>query len=156
MKRYYVVGLLFACAIFALTSGPGLAAPRSGTVVIKTTTPYAQAWPKLQAAIQKNRMGVVSRASASMGAKSRGVSIAGNMVIGVFRNDFAVRMLAASIDAGIEAPLRFYLTQNKDGSASLHYRKPTAVFAIYDSAELNALAGELDVIFQAIAADATR
>jgi uncharacterized protein (DUF302 family) len=37
----------------------------------------------------------------------------------VFRNDYAVRMLEASIPAGIEAPLRFYVTENPDGQTRL-------------------------------------
>ena len=34
----------------------------------------------------------------------------------VFRNDYAVRMLQASVPAGIEAPLRLYVTENADGT----------------------------------------
>lgn len=41
-------------------------------------------------------MFVVTRACASCGAAQRGITIPGNTVIGVFRNDFAVRMLEAS------------------------------------------------------------
>jgi uncharacterized protein (DUF302 family) len=94
-------------------------------------------------------MFVVTRASASKGAASRGLTIPGNMVLGVYRNDFAVRMLEASIPAGIEAPIRFYVTENADGLASLSYRVPSAVFAPYEDggAVLAALAGELDRIF---------
>jgi uncharacterized protein (DUF302 family) len=101
-------------------------------------------------------MFVVTRASASKGAAGRGITIPGNMVLGVYRNDFAVRMLEASVPAGIEAPIRFYVTENSDGTASLGYRTPSAVFAPYEDggASLAALAGELDAIFAAIAADA--
>jgi len=156
MKRIAAFRLLI-CSLLVLTGAAAVsAAPRSGTIVIETALPYAAAWPRLQAAIQKHRLGVVSRASASAGAKSRGVSIPGNMVVGVFRNDFAVRMLAASVEAGIEAPLRFYLTEAADGHATLSYRKPSAVFAAYGTAGLQALAHELDAIFSAIAADASR
>ena len=79
------------------------------------------------------------------------------MVLGVYRNDFAVRMLEASIPAGIEAPIRFYVTENADGTASLTYRTPSALFAPYqDGGEaLAALAGELDGIFAAIAGQAS-
>ena len=108
----------------------------------------------LNGAIKDNGMFTVSKASASAGAKRRGIDIAGNMVIGVFRNDFAVRMLAASIEAGIEAPLRYYITDDGDGTATLTYRTPSAVFAPYENAALDDLAGELDVIFAAIAEQA--
>jgi uncharacterized protein (DUF302 family) len=109
---------------------------------------------RLEAAIEKNGMLVVTTASASAAAKARGITIPGNAVLGVFRPDFAVRMLAASVPAGIEAPLRFYLTENDDGTATLTYRKPSAVFAPYGSAALDAMAGELDAIWSRIVTDA--
>ena len=100
-------------------------------------------------------MGLVASASASRGAAARGIKIPGNAILMVFRNDFAVRMLEASIPAGIEAPLRFYITENADGSATLSYRMPRAIFAPYGSPRLDTLAAELDPIFAAIARDAT-
>jgi len=126
-----------------------------------TDIPTKHAFPdlvkRLDAAIKAHKMFVVTRASASIGAKSRGVAIPGNMVVGVYRNDFAVRMLEASVPAGIEAPIRFYLWQGKDGEAVLSYRKPSVVFAPYKGgAKLKALAAELDAIFAAIAKDAVR
>ena len=78
----------------------------------------------------------------------------GGTVLGVYRNDFAVRMLEASIPSGIEAPLIFYLTANDDGTATLSYRTPSATFAPYGSAALDAMAADLDTIFAAIAAAA--
>jgi uncharacterized protein (DUF302 family) len=75
-------------------------------------------------------------------------------VIGVYRNDYARRMLEASLAAGIEAPIRFYLTENSDGSSTLSYRAPSAVFEPYfdeGGDALKALAGELDIVFAAIA-----
>ena len=99
-------------------------------------------------------MDVVGRASTSMGAARRGIEIPGNGVYGAFRNDFAMRMLRASIPAGVEAPLRIYVTENADGTARLTYRRPGAVFKPYGNAELDAMAGELDIIFAKIVRDA--
>lgn len=59
-------------------------------------------------------------------------------------------MLTASVPAGIEAPIRFYVTENSNGTASLSYKKPGTVFAPYlddGKDELRALALELDGIF---------
>jgi uncharacterized protein (DUF302 family) len=109
---------------------------------------------RVERAVEKHGLGVVARASASRGAAARGVKIPGNAVIMVFRNDFAVRMLQASVAAGIEAPLRLYLTENADGTATLSYRLPSAVFRPYRHPELDKLAAELDVLFARIAADA--
>ena len=76
------------------------------------------------------------------------------MVIGVYHPRFAVRMLKASVPAGIEAPLRFYITENPDKTATLTYRTPTSIFAPYGSKALDAMARELDDICASIAKDA--
>jgi len=110
---------------------------------------------RLEKAIEANKMGLVAQASASRGAAARGVKIRGNLVLMVFRNDYAVRMLAASVPAGIEAPLRLYLTEDAMGKASVSWRAPSAVFAPYGSAELDVMARELDLVFEKIVRDAT-
>ena len=125
-----------------------------GTRFVKTGFGFPELHRRLEAAVEKNKLFVVTRASASAGAKSRGIAIPGNLVIGVYRNDFAVRMLKASVPAGIEAPLRFYVTENADGTATLTYRTPSAVFAPYGSKALDALAAELDVLWAKIVQDA--
>lgn len=150
-----MVAALVAVSGWSAAAG-GNATPYSGTKVIKTAFAYKALTGRLIKAIRKNRMGIVARASATNGAKSIGVTIAGNMVIMVFRPDFAVRMLKASVPAGIEAPLRFYVTENRDGKATLTYRLPSSVFAPYESTELNRLAGEIDVIFGKIVRDALK
>lgn len=130
-----------------------------GWVVRPTGLSFADLVGRLEEAVKANKMGLVNAASASDGAKAQGITILGNRVVGVFRNDFARRMLAASVPAGIEAPIRFYVTEGADGKASLSYRTPGTVFAPYlaeATPDLRALAGELDAIFAKIADDATR
>ena len=145
---YFVLGLLAASSAFA-------ASGENGMTVLPTKHSFKELVARLDEAVQANDMGLVTRASASAGAAGRGVKIPGNMVVGVYRNDFAVRMLDASVPAGIEAPIRFYLTENADGTATLSYRAPSVVFAPYKGgAKLEALAHELDGIFAKIAADA--
>jgi len=109
---------------------------------------------RVERAVEKHGLGVVARASASRGAAARGVKIPGNALVMVFRNDFAVRLLAANVAAGVEAPLRLYVTEDADGTATLSYRRPSAVFAPYRHPEIDRLAGELDVLLDAIARDA--
>jgi uncharacterized protein (DUF302 family) len=82
------------------------------------------------------------------------VKIPGNAVLMVFRNDYAVRMLRSSVPAGIEAPLRLYVTENADGTASLSWRTPSAVFAPFKNPAIDEMARELDPIFERIARDA--
>ncbi|MGZ9053317.1 MAG: DUF302 domain-containing protein, partial [Rhodoplanes sp.] len=97
--------------------------------------------------------------SASEGAKAAGIAIPGNRVVGVFRNDFARRMLSASVSAGIEAQIRFYVTEHPDGTATLSYKEPGFVFApdIDDGKDaLRTLASELDDVFAKIADQASK
>jgi len=145
------LSLLFAPAAFAEEE-----APWPGTVTVPTPHPFAVLVGRLEQAIGAHDMGLVARASASGGAAKRGVSIPGNEVLMVFRNDYAVRMLAASVPAGIEAPLRLYVTENPDGTASVTYRLPSAVFAPYRNAKLDAMAAELDPIIKGIVTDAAK
>ena len=142
-------------ALGLMTATPGLAA-YDGMQVAKTPHSYKVLISRLDRAVKANKMGLVTRASATLGAKSLGLTIPGNMVVGVYHPRFAVRMLKASVPAGIHAPIRFYITENSDGTASLSYRKPTAIFAPYGNAELNAMARELDEIFAEIARDAAK
>lgn len=109
---------------------------------------------RLEKSIADNKMGLVAQASASKGAANKGIKIPGNAVLMVFRPDFAVRMLNASVPAGFEAPLRIYVTENADGTTSVSYRTPTVVFSPYGNKELDALAKELDPIFERIVGDA--
>jgi uncharacterized protein (DUF302 family) len=149
-----------ACVLtFLVAALPALAQPSFPTLdmrVERCTCRYAELIQRLERAIEANSMRLVARASASVGAAERGVTIPGNAVLMVFRNDFAVRMLAANVAAGIEAPIRYYVTENGDGTATLSWRSPSAVFAPFRGADLAALARELDPIFAKIAADALR
>jgi uncharacterized protein (DUF302 family) len=128
-----------------------------GWSVSKTTHNYKTLVERLDAAVKANKMGLVTRASATVGAASLGKTIPGNMVVGVYRPDFAIRMLEASVPAGIEAPIRFYITENTDGTATLSYKTPSAVFAPYTDGgdKLKEMAAELDGIFAKIAGEAT-
>jgi uncharacterized protein (DUF302 family) len=154
--RAFVYSLLFTVLFAAGQARADQGYPYPGMMVTTTAKSFTALSRDLEAAIAANKMGLVTQASASAGASRRGVTIPGNMVLGVYRNDFAVRMLSASVPAGIEAPLRFYVTENTDGTATLAYRRPSAVFAPYGSADLDAMATELDTIFAQIAADAAQ
>ncbi len=156
--RNLIVGaiMLMASGVAPLDAFEAGDFPTPGYRVIVTPHGFDALVKRLEAAVKSNGMFVVTRASASKGAAGRGIAIPGNMVIGVYRNDFAVRMLEASVPAGIEAPLIFYVTENAGGAASLSYRAPSAVFAPYGSAALDQMAGELDVLFAKIAADAVK
>ncbi len=148
--------LLFSCLLLT-TAGLAYAdntVPYPGTQTVSSKYSFDQLLPRLEHAIADNKMGLVAQASASNGAAARGINIPGNAVFMVFRNDYAVRMLEANVASGIEAPLRLYVTENKDGTASVTYRTPSAIFAPYGSSQLNAMAHELDPILAKIVNDA--
>ncbi len=130
--------------------------PYSGTKVIKTGQPFDAFIKKLTAAIGANKMGIVGNACATCGAKNIGVTIPGNRVMMIFNPYFAVRMLKASEAAGIEAPLRLYVTEQPNGKARLTYRLPSHVFGAYKVPELDKMSKELDIIFERIVNQATR
>lgn len=151
--RSIFFGIIFLFhASFAAAENP---TPYSGTRVIDTGKPFAVFVNNLVSAIKANKMGIVAQACADCGAKSIGVTIPGNRVVMIYRPDFAVRMLKASIAAGIEAPLRLYVTERADGNARLTYQLPSQVFGAYDVSELDEMASELDEILAKIVADAT-
>ena len=150
---------LFLLPVFLLAftdhnAGAQSAMPLPGVNTVASTYGFDALAARLEKAIEANKMGLVAQASASRGAAARGVKIPGNLVLMVFRNDYAVRMLAASVPAGIEAPLRLYVTEDASGKARVTWRAPSAVFAPYGSAELNAMARELDLVFEKIVRDA--
>jgi uncharacterized protein (DUF302 family) len=155
--RSMLTALSLAAAV-CLAGAPAVAQKSMaypGTKILKTSHSYATLLQRIEKAIKKNKMGLVNRASATLGAKRvLGLTIPGNMVIGVYHPRFAVRMLKASVPAGIEAPIRFYVTENADKTATLTYRTPSSLFAPYGSGALDKMARELDGIFAAIAKDA--
>ncbi len=152
--------LLRLCVVIGLLlSGPAWAADvvyPDGVEVVQTQQPFARYLAQLKTAIGANKMGIVGLACATCGAKNIGVKIAENRVVMIFNPHFAVRMLKASIPAGVEAPLRLYLVEQADGSAVLSYQKPSRVFAPYKNPELDQMALELDQIVAAIVAQAGR
>ncbi|MDU9003965.1 DUF302 domain-containing protein [Sedimentitalea todarodis] len=136
----------------AVLAGP--VTEREGWVVMPTDMPFDVLVTAVKAATKSNGMGVVTEAGPTAMAASRGFSIPGNRVIGVFNNDFAVRVLATSTAAMIEAPIRFYVTESPDGRGTLSYKTPSHVFAPYldeGGDELSELAATLDQRFATIA-----
>jgi uncharacterized protein (DUF302 family) len=146
--------------IFAMTSTFANADPkaREGWVIHPTHLTYSELINRVKAAAKKNKMGVVTEAGPTGAAKTRGISIPGNRVIGVFNNVFAVEMLNASESAMIEAPLRFYVTEQADGTATLSYKTPSHVFSPYadGSSEVMKIAARLDASLATIAAAAVK
>jgi|TARA_B110000879_G_scaffold1258_1_gene1597 uncharacterized protein (DUF302 family) len=137
---------------FAAHAGQNLA-PRGGWAVINTDKDFQPLVKDTRTAVIAQGLIVLTQADPTAAAKKRGITIPGNRMIGVFNNDFAVRVLETSNAAMIEAPIRLYVTDNSDGTATLYYKTPTTVFTPYiaeGGAPLVSIAAELDQIFQHI------
>lgn len=150
---------LSALLIILATCAQAEMAPREGWSVTPTTKSYEDLIDAVTAAATANKMGIVTQAGPTQAAKKRGVTIPGNRVIGIFNNVFAVDILALSTAAMIEAPIRMYVTENPDGSATLSYKTPSTVFAPYmeeAGPDLESMAASLDTIFAAIRDQATK
>lgn len=130
-------------------------AAQTPTTTVPTEHAFDELVERVKTAVIDHDLIVVYSACASCAAKGRGIDIPGNAVIGAFNNHFAVRMLEASVPAGIEAPIEFYVTGNQDGTASLTYQMPSDVFAPYNSPGLDRIADELDTIWQRIVEQST-
>lgn len=150
--------ILFAFAITTATFAIADPKEREGWKIHQTKFTFAELIDRLKAATKKNKLGVVTQAGPTGAAKNRGIDIPGNRVIGVFNNVFAVEMLNASESAMIEAPVRFYVTEQPDGTGTLSYKTPSHVFGPYadDSPEVMRIAARLDNSFEAIAAAAIK
>ncbi|MEM7508044.1 MAG: DUF302 domain-containing protein [Pseudomonadota bacterium] len=150
--------LALTALLVAAPAWGGSVTPREGWSVHDTDLTHAALFDRLKAAVKAEGLIIVTRAGPTKAAANRGIKIPDNMVVGVYNNDYAVRALALSTAAMIEAPIRFYLTGDDDGTATLSYKLPSTVFAPYfdeGGDDLRALAAELDEKFAAIAEVAT-
>ncbi len=151
--------ILLATALIvlpALSHADGIA-PRDGWIIIDTEMTYPALIDAVKAAAKDNGLNVVTEAGPTEAAAKIGHVIPGNRVIGLFHPSFAVRILPLSTAAMIEAPVRVYVTEDADGTATLSWKTPSFVFAPYAAEagpDLAAIAAELDTVFDAIAADA--
>jgi uncharacterized protein (DUF302 family) len=147
--------LLRALVLVALCSAVAAAPPspataQDGRVTVKSIAPFDRVAEALERAVTDEKMALVCHANAQRGAAARGVTLKGNQVLMVFRNDFAVRLLAADPAAGFEAPIRIYVYENVDGTATVSYIPPSVLLAPYRHSEVQAVARELDGIFKTI------
>lgn len=155
MFRYLIAAVFLVVAAHAAFAEM---TQRPGWVLIPTSHDHATLAGRVKTAAAKHKLGVVSQASATAGAKRvLNKTIPGNTVIGLYHPRFAVPMLEASIAAGIEAPIRVYITENADKTATLSYKKPSHVFSPYmdeGGEKLKTLATQLDLVFDALATEA--
>ena len=108
MYRCLLIAILSLLPIIANAQS---ISPREGWFVFQTQYSFKELVNRTRSAVKKAPITIVSQASASSGAHNQGFEIPGNRVIGIYRNDYARRMLAASVAAGVEAPIRLYFNR---------------------------------------------
>ena len=152
---------IFAALALIILTLPAVAemAPRDGWSVTRSSKSYGDLIDAVKTAAKANKMGVVTQAGPTGAARNRGVTIPGNRIIGLFNNLYAVEVLGLSTAAMIEAPIRMYVTENSDGTATLSYKTPSFVFAPYFDEvgqPLRDAATDLDAAFLTIARTASK
>jgi uncharacterized protein (DUF302 family) len=105
-------------------------------------------------AISAVPMGLVAHINGQANAAKRGITVAADQILEVFRPDFAVRVWQADKRAGIDIPLRIHLYAVADYTV-VAMRSPVEVFAAYANPQLDAIAAELVPIFDTILAALT-
>ena len=123
---------------------------QEGRVTLVSRAPFLKVAEAMEQAIAAQKMALVCHANAQRGAAARGVTIKGNQVLMIFRNDFAARLIAADPRAAYEAPIRIYLYENPDGTATVTYVRPSTLLAPYSHPDVRVVGAELDPIFKAI------
>ncbi len=146
VRSVLAVALILAPVVVSVTP----VGAQEARLTVLAHAPFAKVAEALERAVTEEKMALVCHANAQRGAAARGVTIKGNQVLMVFRNDLAVRLLAADPAAGFEAPIRIYVYENADGTATVSYLPPTAVFAAYRHPDVQAVARELEPIFKKI------
>ena len=150
LSKSVILLMLVSIMAFPCISSAQEVIERPGWHSIASDKSYEELAKSVRDSVSDVELAVVTEAGPTEAAEKRGVTIPGNCVIGVFNNDFAVRILALSKAAMIEAPMRMYVTENEDGSATLSWKLPTAILAAYEDEgvdELMVIAKELDAKF---------
>jgi len=127
---------------------PEAVGPYPGTVSLGSSYAQADAVRRLEQAVRANGLTLVQTIN------SGGQGPASVSVILVSSSDYWGRILKVNQLAGMEMPIRIYVTDTGNKSSAVVYRAPSSIFALYDSPELDRIAAELDQVFAKIVDDA--
>lgn len=111
---------------------------------VRITAP--EAVERLMTATAAVPMGLVAHINGQANCAKKGIEVAPDQILEIFRPDFAVKVWAADKRAGLDIPIRIHVCEY-EGATWVSCRLPSTVFAPYGSAALDALGGELDTIF---------
>jgi uncharacterized protein (DUF302 family) len=146
--------VVLAMATASMTSAhadedePEAVGPYPGTVSLASSYSLADAVRRLEKAVRANGLTLVQTVN-SGGRGQTGVS-----VLLVSSSDYWGRILKLNQLAGMEMPIRIYVTDTGNRTSAVIYRAPSSIFALYDSPELDRIAIDLDQTFAKIVDDA--
>lgn len=127
---------------------PEAVGPYPGTVSLGSSYALTEAVRRVEKAVRANGLTLVQTVN-SGGRGQTGVS-----VILVSSSDYWGRILKVNQLAGMEMPIRIYVTDTGNRTSAVIYRAPSSIFALYDSPELDRIATDLDQVFAKIVDDA--
>jgi len=112
--------------------------------------PFARVTAALQKAVAQHKLTLVGISDVKKAPQPKGTTIRGNQVVMVFRNDLLTRLVKADPAAAFEAPMRFHVYENQDGTATVTYVKPSVLLRSYRNPEVRAVGEELDLVFTSV------
>lgn len=68
--------------------------------------------------VEKSGMLVVADIDVQKNAAKRGIETTGNRILEVFRPDYAVRVWAMEIEAGVDIPIRIHIHEDRYGGVT--------------------------------------
>jgi len=110
-----------------------------------------QAVERLTAAVAEVNLRVVAHINGQANAAKMGKTVPADQILEIFRPDFAVRVWATCKAAGHDIPLRIHVYE-EDDQTRVACRMPSDTFKPFASAGLDAIAAELDPLFEQILA----
>ncbi len=114
-----------------------------------TTLSAEDAVASLLAGIEAENMRVVAHINGQANAAKIGKQVPADQILEIFRPDFAVRVWEACKPAGHDIPIRIHIYEEGD-EVKIACRMPGEVFSPFESAPLDEIGKELDVIFNNI------
>ena len=118
---------------------------------ITTNLSAEDAVASLLAGIEAENMRVVAHINGQANAAKLGKTVPADQILEVFRPDFAIRVWAVCKPAGHDIPLRIHVYE-EHGQTKVACRMPSETFQPFASAELDAIAADLDPLFDQVLA----
>jgi uncharacterized protein (DUF302 family) len=127
---------------------PESVGPYPGTVSLATSYPLGDTVRRLEKAVRANGLTLVQT------IRSGGHGATDVAVLLISSSDYWGRVLKANQLAGMELPIRIYVTADGSRGSAVIYRAPSSIFALYDTPELDHIAADLDQVFAKLVDDA--